>query len=97
MVRLTLIGTESTMTKSEQRLHDCKLLLEVLKHRTEGSLHPQADLLNVAYALGLSKQYGLELISYLRVNGYIEHDRTTYQARLTDSGSRMVKRRDLAA
>ena len=91
------MGAELFMTKSEQRLHDCKLLLEVLKHRTEGSFHPQADLLNVAYALRFSKQYGLEPISYLRVNGYIEHDRATYQARLTDSGSRMVKRGDLAA
>lgn len=85
------------MTKSEQRLHDCKLLLEVLKHRTEGSLHPQADLLNVAYALGFDKAYGLELINYLRINGFINHDRLTYQARLTEAGTRFVHRSHIAA
>ena len=85
------------MTKSEQRLHDCKLLLEVLRHRTEGSLHPRTDLLNVAYALGFDKDYGLELIHYLRVNGYIEHDRATYQAKLTNTGSKFAERSDIAA
>ena len=41
------------MTQQEKRHNDRNLLLEVLRHRVEGSLHPQMNALNVAYSLGI--------------------------------------------
>jgi hypothetical protein len=85
------------MTEQEKRNNDRNLLLEVLKHRVEGSLHPQTNALNVAYSLGFETEYAKELISYLRINGFIELDRETLKARVTSSGIRRADSSDLAA
>lgn len=76
------------MTDHQKRNNDRNLLLQVLRHRVEGSLHPKTNALNVAYSLGFEKDYAVELIQYLHVNGYIELDRETFKARITSSGNR---------
>lgn len=97
-VRFDLFLQGSTnMTQQEKRHNDRNLLLEVLRHRVEGSLHPQMNALNVAYSLGFEKDYAIELIHYLRVNGLIELDNESFKARLTSAGLRKPDSSDLAA
>lgn len=85
------------MTKQEQRNNDRNLLLEVLQHRVEGSLHPQTNALNVAYSLGFETEYAKDLINYLKINGFIELDKDTFKAKVTTSGNRRSDSSDLAA
>ena len=85
------------MSEQEKRNSDRNLLLEVLKHRVEGSLHPQTNALNVAYSLGFETEYAKDLINYLKINGFIELDYQTFKARVTTSGIRRADSSDIAA
>ncbi len=85
------------MTEQEKRNNDRHLLLEVLNHRVEGSLHPQTNALNVAYSLGFETEYAKDLINYLKINGFIEIGHETYKATITSSGVRRAGSSDLAA
>jgi hypothetical protein len=85
------------MSEIEQKHIDRYLLLEKLHHRLEGSLHSSTDILSAAYGLGFETDYSLDLLKYLKVNGYIEAIGKTTNVMLTPFGLRTAMRIDLAA
>lgn len=89
--------TGESMSDIEKKHADRYHLLEMLHHRLEGSPHAHTDILSVAYQMGVDTEYALDLISYLRVNGYIETVDKTTSAALTPYGLRIAERSELAA
>ncbi|HAW21136.1 MAG TPA: hypothetical protein DCX14_13230 [Flavobacteriales bacterium] len=85
------------MSDQEKKYRDCYLLLEKLYHQLNGSLNTRTDILNCAYALGFERDYGLDLIGYLKVNGFIESLGQTTKVMLTAYGLQTAQRIDLAA
>ncbi|MEZ4720433.1 MAG: hypothetical protein R2813_00985 [Flavobacteriales bacterium] len=85
------------MSEIEKKHIDRYHLLEVLHHRLEGSLHSHTDVLSIAYQMGLETEYAIDLIRYLKINGYIETLGNTTIAMLTDHGLRAAIRSELAA
>lgn len=85
------------MSPIEQKHHDRYALLERLHHQLEGSLHAHTDVMHIGLSLGFEPGYVQELVTYLRINGYIEFLGKTEQAMLTPLGLRNAERSDLAA
>ena len=85
------------MSEIEQKHADRYQLLERLHHQLEGSLHAHSDILSLAYIMSFETEYALELIKYLKVNGYIESIGNTTQVMLTPYGLRTAERSELAA
>lgn len=85
------------MSDIEKKHADRYHLLEMLHHRLEGSLHAHTDILSIAYQMGAETDYALDLIRYLRVNGYVEAIGITNNVMLTPYGLRIAERSELAA
>lgn len=85
------------MSEIEKKHIDRYHLLELLHHRLEGSLHAHTDALTIAYQMGVETDYALDLIRYLKVNGYIEAFGNTNHVMLTPYGLRIAERSEIAA
>jgi hypothetical protein len=85
------------MSEIEQKHIDRYLLLDKLHHRLEGSLHGHTDILSVAYSVGFETDYALDLIKYLKVNGYVDSIGITNSVLLTPYGLRTAERSEIAA